>query len=325
MEFKPDDIVENAKPTIERVLRFRNGYNESSITDLFLTEPGRILGNQIQGLLEFVYKMSTRSMVVDFLAFSRKIKDGVVEGEAQIIADEGYEQVFQKGLKQIIDHFLTGKRNGVISESEDSLLDIDALWFISLVAFALHSYLETYTTGVLKLLESKPRLVKEIKEYLESTMDEESRRHKQTLDPISKIKQKGMKGRLVSLSKALALDEIVSEVVGATETDAIRKGFSQYVKIRGKVAHRSPRLALHEYNRPEFEKDVADYVVESKYTPPIFQDMPHMKEANEIITKALNEAFFLILKSHTIIEMATIYPALLDCVLFAKTAQEDGT
>ena len=131
-----------------------------------------------------------------------------------------------------------------------------------------------------------------------------------------------MKRRLVLISEALRLNEVIEAIIGAHEFKTARKGFNQFVKIRGKVAHRSPRLAPHEYNLPEFDKDIADYVLSQEdYVPPLFKDQTHMMEAYRIMIDFMKRTVAFNSKTHAVLEMAITYPALIDSVLSTRLSQ----
>ena len=105
-----------------------------------------------------------------------------------------------------------------------------------------------------------------------------------------------------------------------TSIDLARGGqlFFKFQEIRHKIAHRNPRPELSEYSYETLENDLGDVTLDFEDLD-ISPTVAHiLKDDINILQGVLNEVANYVKKTTIVVAMASLYPALVDVVLFVK-------
>jgi hypothetical protein len=321
IEFIETDVVEYARPLVELVLEYRiqkDDKKRPDVSELFETEPGMILGDQIVGLQEMAFIGNFMSGILEFNEAIQKMLKGFADGELRKLVPEDASVPDPKELKELEEFEYFAKKYSMTEEEKDvdNLARIDPLWFVSLVTFAIYSYLEVYAVSILEMLEQYPKIIEKIDEYLQSR--EPSKGDKNPITSFHQLKQRGVKGKLRNIEEALSFDQTLIEMIGQEEYDFCWRGFKKFIYIRGKIAHRSPRLSPEEYTDAHFDRDLYDFQTDTAEFTKRLEKTVHMKQAFKEMNQHLQDVFRMYQKTDTVVMMATQYVALFDCILSAN-------
>ncbi len=190
---------------------------------------------------------------------------------------------------------------------------IDPLWFVSLVVLALYAYLEEYASAVLDVVATNSRIRRAIESYLSGTGRQTHDRTRVPVLTVEQLRGAGMKKKLSTIERSLSIDGLLHDMIGEEKYKAYTTAFEKYVEIRGKIAHKSPRLGANEYTDAHFGIDVGEF--DSRLIPETIRAGPLLRENIEEMSKSLFNLLKMTLSINAVVKMATQYPALLDCVL----------
>lgn len=193
---------------------------------------------------------------------------------------------------------------------EEIMAEKDWLWFLSLTAFALYAYLDVYSRALIDLIAQDKLLLQRLEEYLDAGEALDNRP-----ESLSALKSSSIKKRMHSLVKALEIDEMIAQCIDPDFFQKYSGAFSKFMRIRNKVTHSNPRMDAERYAYSEFKSDLDELrsVLEDIEKSDIESDF--LREMMEGIEEYLLELSPTVGRLLLIVKMATIYPALIDCVI----------
>lgn len=276
---------------------------------ILATDPGRVLGDQTDGLLEFSRNVMVliRSPVI--FKSLEKMKMAVLKGETNGITLEDLMNIDIQGL------LFRLAQEGPIQEEVPEEAIVDPLWFASLVALAFYAYLENYASALVDLISNSEDLVNRIESHLVKMASLQKRRSRPPIVTFEGLGQMGVRAKLRTITDALSLEEDLLKVLDKEKLEMYKKAFEQYIKIRGKIAHSSPRLSAEEYTLQEFDFDLGTF--DPRVLPPILEDTTMFKEGVLEFSRGIFAITKSFIRIEAVVKMAIMYPGLLDCALSA--------
>ena len=110
-------------------------------------------------------------------------------------------------------------------------------------------------------------------------------------------------------------------IIGAKEFTKYQDAFTKFKNIRHKIAHRNPRLEIDEYSFEELEKDLDSTELDFEELTQSWEKIEFLRETIFELQESMNEMSHILKKLTLVIGMATIYPSLLDAVLFVMLSE----
>lgn len=308
------------KSTIASVVNYRNTLRDErpSVEDIFSTDYGKMLGSQIDEILDF----TKRGQVLLLLLPLTKILERV-QG---FIADGTYRQALTsmlppKDIKKI-EAFEVLMEDVDTSDHKETVEDLideeDKLWYFSLITFTVYAYVDVYSKTLIKTISKNQSLTLKLGGHLRTEalehQDDEERKY---VTEVRDMDQYGIARRLHTIETGLFVDEILSTLMDSEMLQIFRSSFSRIMKIRHKIAHRKPKLQEDEYSYEMFESELGEIEPDLDFTfAEISESFGFLKPIFGSIEGLALETAERIQRTMTIVAMAVLYPALLDAVVY---------
>ncbi|RLI98736.1 MAG: hypothetical protein DRP08_07890, partial [Candidatus Aenigmatarchaeota archaeon] len=320
--FKTRKVVEKVKPDIERILEFKTTPKKDEerlpFEELFRTPCGVRFGNQAEAATDFALRGYALSVI---LPVAGKVSSIVGRGIAR-----GDLDVFKTDETSPIDHakieLLETLAKDFTVPSPDEVEELvhfedDVLWFLSLVTFSFHPYLDVYSMCIIDFVGNQ--------EVLDNAMQNHLLRCIQPItDPLgnpilktAQLKRLGVFNRLAAIEQGLGLSSIIENLLEAKELDGIRKACKKFNHIRGRIAHSDPRLPREKYTFAEFEKDLEEPLLDFESMKKEAKLPKYLNEVMKTIEPEIESLSEIYGTTALVVRMAITYPAILDVILSA--------
>ncbi|MHA1780925.1 MAG: hypothetical protein ACTSYL_08675 [Candidatus Thorarchaeota archaeon] len=290
------------------------------LVDIFQTEPGRLFGEQANQLLEFVMKGQLLTIMPIIGDFAQKMIDAISEGwlSEAINRTEKKPQPDDVMMIQALELLSQHLEKNEFAEGLELFPSAeDQLWYISLITFALYTYLDVYSVSLIDLIKENEILSSKLEKYLGKKAHERPDKTRAPTLRVHEMKRFGVKLRLTTFERGLEIDSVLAQLIGQVELEVVRNSFFKFVEIRGKIAHKNPRLGQNEYSYQKFEKDLENIGIDFKETEDFMKKIGLPIEGISQILETSIRIGEMIKKTIMIVEMATLYPAFIDAVLAA--------
>lgn len=310
-EFNNDDFIVKIGPSIERILDFKSHTHEGArpeLRTLFVTPAGRSFGEQADNILDFVMRWTIISILLPVMTRTSSIvTEGIARGDLEDFLNVDSQPIEEQEKIRALKMLLSGFDSGNLEEVEEILIsDEDAQWYLSLITFALHSYLDVYSISLIERLSSRKNVFVEIRS--------EARKANNELDWNS-LKRRSPVGRLIKIEELLEIEQLLEPLIESEGLDIFRKGCKQFGRVRNKLAHANPKLKEDQYSFGNLQIDLSELevdfseIIEKTNVPKYVEEMmtemvPAMKTMSEIFKKAT-----------LITLLAIMYPAILDVAI----------
>jgi len=319
IRFKRGVLVGTVRLAIDRVLHYRTAARgeKPPIQDIFCTESGKLLGSQVNGILDFTKKGQILLILLPLTAELQKVQGLLANGTyreklASILSAEDAKKL--KAYEVIMKDMDSNEPK----ETAESLMAADdRLWYYSLITFSVYAYVDVYTRNLIKEIAANPSLCKQLEQHLLV----EAKEHQDVEDmkyvtAVSDMTRYGVSRRLNTIEKGLSIDKTLSVMLEPEILNLLRSSFSKIMRIRHKIAHRNPKLHEEEYSYGAFEDDLDENELDLDSTiSEISEEFGFLKPIFGSIKDLVLATSERILKTMTIVHMVVLYPALLDAVI----------
>lgn len=305
---------EKARPLVERVLHYRVRKEDEKplFSEIFCTTSGILFGNQADEVMEFGLRGQFITMIPQLIEFVKKA--------GTIVGSDEYEHLVLKDKTAEMDPKFITMRSAIkeidleeLNGFEEVLTKTDRLWYISLIVFALYSYLDLYSRSLSELISTNEHLRSMMELHLKRSIHNESGEEQILVDKT--LKGFGMSRRLKEIETGLEMDSILIPLIGEPTLTSYRGAFSKFKKLRNKIAHNNPRLGVSEYTYEAFETDLDEIKLDFEQV----EMQPEIKalfgDTLQLLQQPMMELQEYIKRTSLIVGMATLYPALIDAVL----------
>ena len=302
--FTREEIIQRCKPSIVKILTYlASSYTVegvSGVEDVFSTESGKLFGQQIDQVLEF----SRKGLILTSLPALGEYTQDVLNAMAIGALSKTVEKL-EKKPSPIDMQFLHDAESLVsrmdITETIEGFRELptseDRAWYFSFTILAIFAYLDEYSRSLTEMIEQNPIF--------------------STYSKLSTEEMKGfsVKRRFTTIFDELSIRSIVSRFVDTKTIDHFQNGFSNFIRIRGKIAHSNPRLNHNEYSFSELESDVEEIEFDYNEVDELIEKIGFAQYGISKVKEASEEIAEVVKKVRMVVLMASIYPALIDVVL----------
>jgi hypothetical protein len=294
--------------------------------EMFATTQGEMLGSQADEVLEFTMKGHIFSAMMPMISWSQEISHAIASGEFREAIEALKEKPCNDDLEQLEAFEKLMKDYSV---SDNGIADVmftkeDRVWFLSLIAFSLHTYLEVYTKSIIERMCIHSPICEKLEPYLQEIANKRSDKKRNPILSVAEMTQFGVASRFKTIEEGLGISDVLLMEVGEPKMNVYRRAFDRFLRIRNKVAHRNPRLKEHEYTFEDLEKDL-------DYDEPDFSELDNLLDVPSFFRRGfekIQDAFIdiseLVKKTAILVTMAIYYPALIDAVLNSSFGFQEG-
>ncbi len=292
-----------------------------SLESLFQTEEGKRFGSQVECAADFAIRGHTLSIILPIAgSLVKTTSHGIARGDLDGLVTEETPQDEREKFNAI--KLLMKDLTAQDTEDPEELLYVreDVLWFLSLVTFSLHTYLDVYSRSIIERIDCTPSLRMRIDEFLtekpEKLTDSLGRPIQRTAD----VKRVGVFRRLTIIEEGLGLEKVLGSVIEPEELSSIRRACKTFNRIRGKIAHADPRLGQEHYSFKDFDKDMEVVMLDFEEVQDAVELPKYLQGIMTLIKPGIEELSEVLKRTALVIRMALIYPALLDAAIHASMA-----
>ncbi|MFW9887627.1 MAG: hypothetical protein ACFFER_05555 [Candidatus Thorarchaeota archaeon] len=303
MNYKSNPRKEDERPPLE---------------SLFETEEGKRFGSQVEAAADFAILGTTLSAILPIAgSLSKATSIGIARGDLDdLVTDETPqdEREKHKAIKFLMQDFASRDAD---DSTELFFSNEDALWFLSLVTFSLHTYLDVYSRSIIKRIDSTPSLRMRLDKYLRERPESLTDSLGRPIMQASEVRRVGVFRRLATLEKGLGLTAIIHSVIDSEELSSIRGASKAFNRIRGTIAHSDPRLGKEHYSFRDFEKDLNEVNLDFHEFKDEVKLPRYLHQIVDLIKPLLGELSEAMKRPALVVRMAILYPALLDVAIHA--------
>lgn len=316
---KPEDVIRSVYRIVDYWSEaIYDDDAEDELADLFLTEPGKILGSHVDDLLGFVQKGVVLARARSVLP-TKGVMEMFAGGEFRDAIEEGGHELEEDDLEMVgaIETFFKHAGKTEDADHETMMEPDDWLWYLSLFTFALYAYLDVYSRNILDLVLKG----EELRSRLEGFLENQSERLEEELDStpitVKDLKGSSVKNRFFCLAAGLELDMVLERILNESNLERYSDAFDAFLRIRHKIAHSNPRLEAEKYTYSDFEADLKDFEAILERIDEISVDSKFVRRLLDQLAESLPDFLSMFGRFYLIMKMATLYPSLLDSVFNA--------